>query len=380
MPLIDKNVKAEVMGSRDKAVFKLFGNGINTARDDWVTDFDAADLAAKVRFMLGQYNVAKTADDAPNIKWSRNLKARLSRGTQEAFDATRIRRYAYRPYLPQFGYLSKLLIDELGQWPAFDIAENKSINFPAAKGLSALASDLPTDFHFTGDTKVIALYRLGHDGKRHDNITDWALKQFQQHYHPGKGRKPTAISKEAIFHYVYAVLHDPVYREKYALNLKREFPRVPLYGSSLAHFEQWAAWGAELMNLHIGYENIEPWAATRTDVPDTKARAAGQQPKSILKSLPDADASTGRILIDSETTLAGIPTQAWTYRLGNRSALDWVLDQHKERKPKDPTIREKFDTYRFADHKERVITLLACVARVSVETVRIVDALKAGPR
>ena len=37
------------------------------------------------------------------------------------------------------------------------------------------------------------------------------------------------ISKEAIFHYVYGVLHDPNYREKYALNLKREFPRIPFY-------------------------------------------------------------------------------------------------------------------------------------------------------
>ncbi len=173
---------------------------------------------------------------------------------------------------------------------------------------------------------------------------------------------------------------DPVYRDKYALNLKREFPRVPLCGNSVAHFERWAAWGAELMALHIGYEDVEPWPVQRSNEPDTKARAAGQQPKCILKSLPDADGSSGRILIDSETTLADIPTQAWSYRLGNRSALDWVLDQHKERKPKDPTIREKFDTYRFADHKERVITLLSRVTRVSVETVRIVDALKAGPR
>jgi predicted helicase len=172
------------------------------------------------------------------------------------------------------------------------------------------------------------------------------------------------------------VLHDPLYRDKYAQNLKREFPRVPLYGSTVAHFEQWSAWGAQLMQLHIGYESVEPWPLTRTDTPDTKARAAGQAPKCILKSLPDA----GRIVVDGETTLDGIPLQAWHYKLGNRSALDWVLDQHKEKKPKDPTIREKFDTYRFADHKERVVTLLARVARVSVETVRLVDALKTGPR
>jgi predicted helicase len=221
----------------------------------------------------------------------------------------------------------------------------------------------------------LPLYRY-ESGTRTDNITDWALKQFQQHYHPGKGRKPAALSKEAIFHYVYAVLHDPVYRETYAQNLKREFPRIPLYGSTVAHFEEWAAWGAELMALHIGYEAVEPWPLTRTDTPDTKARAAGQTPKCILKSEPEA----GRIVVDSETVLAGIPPVAWAYRLGNRSALDWVLDQHKERKPKDPTIRDKFDTYRFTDHKERVIDLLARVARVSVETVRIVEALKAGPR
>jgi predicted helicase len=96
----------------------------------------------------------------------------------------------------------------------------------------------------------------------------------------------------------------------------------------------------------------------------------------VLKSLPDE----GRIVIDSETVLAGIPPQAWDYRLGNRSALDWVLDQHKEKKPKDPTIRERFNTYRFADHKERVLDLLARVTRVSVETVRLVDLLKNGPR
>ncbi|MFN9193221.1 MAG: type ISP restriction/modification enzyme, partial [Pseudomonadota bacterium] len=151
-------------------------------------------------------------------------------------------------------------------------------------------------------------------------------------------------SKEAIFHYVYAVLHDPVYREKYALNLKREFPRIPLYGSTLADFEAWAAWGERLMALHIGYETVEPWPLARSDTPDGKARAAKQQPKCVLKSEPGPGDAPGRIVIDSETVLDGVPAAAWRYKLGNRSAIDWVLDQHKEKKPKDPTIRERFDT------------------------------------
>ena len=168
------------------------------------------------------------------------------------------------------------------------------------------------------------------------------------------------------------MLHDPVYREKYAQNLKREFPRIPFY----ADFWQWAAWGDALMALHIGYETVAPFALTRADEPDARTRSAGLAPKALLR----ADMAAGSIALDAETTLRGIPPDAWRYRLGNRSALDWVLDQYKERKPKDPTIREKFDTYRFADYKERVIDLLRRVTTVSVETMLIVDAMKDASR
>ena len=52
-----------------------------------------------------------------------------------------------------------------------------------------------------------------------------------------------------------------------------------------------------------------------------------------------------------------------------------MLDQYKEKKPRDPTIAEKFNTYRFADYKERVIDLLKRVCTVSVRTMDIVDGM-----
>ena len=123
------------------------------------------------------------------------------------------------------------------------------------------------------------------------------------------------------------------------------------------------------------------------------ARQAGQKPGAPLKVLKwlmkedapllfrlRADPAAGCITLDSETTLRGIPPEAWTYKLGNRCALDWVLDQYKEKKPRDPTIREKFDTYRFADYKEKVIDLLMRVTTVSVETVAITEAMKVAKR
>ena len=81
-----------------------------------------------------------------------------------------------------------------------------------------------------------------------------------------------------------------------------------------------------------------------------------------------------------ENAAANVPPQAWAYKLGNRSALEWILDQYKEKTPKDPTIREKFNTYRFADYKEKVADLIARVARVSVETVAITEAMKGARR
>jgi predicted helicase len=85
---------------------------------------------------------------------------------------------------------------------------------------------------------------------------------------------------------------------------------------------------------------------------------------------------TTTIALDSNTTLSGVPSGAWEYKLGNRSALEWVLDQYKEKKPSDPTIAEKFNTYRFADYKNHVIDLLKRVCTVSVETVKITESMK----
>ena len=103
---------------------------------------------------------------------------------------------------------------------------------------------------------------------------------------------------------------------------------------------------------------------------------SGLAPKAKLK----ADKADGTIELDSETTLSGIPPECWEYKLGNRSGLEWILDQYKEKTPRDPTIAAKFNTYRFADYKEQVIDLLGRVAHVSVETMKVTEAMKAVKR
>jgi predicted helicase len=137
------------------------------------------------------------------------------------------------------------------------------------------------------------------------------------------------------------------------------------------------------MTLHIDYEKATPFALQRQDrketasqqtdlMPDERigpARLLDEKPK--LKPKLKADKGGGIIEVDSVTTLSGIPPEAWTYQLGSRSAVEWVLDQWKEHKISDPTVAEKFNTYRFSDHKEQVIDLLLRVCTVSVETMKI---------
>jgi predicted helicase len=125
------------------------------------------------------------------------------------------------------------------------------------------------------------------------------------------------------------------------------------------------------MDLHIGYESVKPWKLKRADTTIT-----AQTPKALMK----ADKDSGRILIDTQTTLLDIPEKAWDYKLSHRSAIEWVLEQYKERTPKDPSIRERFNTYRLADYKEKAIDLLSRVVTVSVRTQEIVDSMLAAQR
>ncbi len=214
-------------------------------------------------------------------------------------------------------------------------------------------------------------------------ISDWALQLFNNHYHQPESSSPvcyagsrelreeflmdvvppaTIITKEAIFRYVYAVLHHPAYSSKYALNLKRGLPPIPLYDN----FYQWESWGNRLMNLHINYESVALFVFEQKQVAHKK------EPKTKLLALK----GEGIIQVDDNTELHGIPKEAWQYKLGNLSALEWILDQYKEKKWGDPTIAEKFNTYRFADYKEHVIALLQKVCTVSIETMKIVGEME----
>ena len=299
------------------------------------------------------------------IKWSEYLKGVFKRNKNIEFNSSLIIKSNYRPFVKQFYYSEVYLSDRLTQ-NHFDIfgSELNKENICIVLSDRAFRSQYSSisvngvyDLHFAAvqdGFQSLPIFTYDKDGIRHNNITDWALNEFKNHYN-------TELTKLDIFHYVYAVLHNPEYRTKYELNLKREFPRIPFYNN----FFQWVECGKQLMDLHLNYETVDKYPLQRHDSEKVKI------PKAKLK----ADKENGLIILDDNTTLSGVPSQAWEYKLGNRSALEWILDQYKEKTPKDKTIAEKFNSYRFADYKEQVIDLLMRVCMVSVETIKIVQAL-----
>lgn len=364
IPIAEKDVK---LNKSNSAIFKLFTGMPKSNRDEWIYDFDKNNLEEKVKYFSKVYNsfIGKQNIDDESVKWSRDLLIKLKRREKIVYKKEKIINVNWRPFIRKKYYSEKILSDVLTK-NHYEVLGNKLdlknliISFNGFNDVSwnVIGSNLFFDYNsLYGGAQCVSLYRYNENDDKIDNITDWGLSQFTSHYQDSK------ITKEDIFYYTYAVLHNPEYRKKYELNLKREFPRLPFYDD----FFKWVSWDKKLMELHINYETVAPFDLKVIDVTNTKDK------NYKLKVKLKADKSLGTITLDEHTHLLGIPDSAWLYKLGNRSALEWVLDQYKEKKPKDKTIAEKFNTYRFADYKNHVIDLLKRVCTVSVETMKIIE-------
>jgi predicted helicase len=365
LPLTDR---FEKIGKGGRSVFHLYSNGVMSMRNEWVIDFSINNLLKKISLFIKKYNSSVYSGQInENIKWSESLYNLFNSKKRLSFEKNLAVKILFRPFCKQYLFADKNIVDRLTV-NHFQISgqnldkENITITItghPSSSDFSPHVSQLLIDRdYYHQRPQCLPLHRYDSAGNRHDNLTDWGLEQFQKHYSDQK------ISKEDIFHYTYGVLHNPDYRKKYELNLKRDFPRLPFY----TDFWKWAKWGKTLMDLHIGYEEEKPFALERKELPIQGKNDDKRKLKVKLK----ADKEKGIIELDEQTSLKGIPAEAWNYKLGNRSALEGILDQYKEKKPRDKTIAEKFNTYKFAEYKEKVINLLKKVTTVSVETMSII--------
>lgn len=372
------------------AIFKNYGRGVATCRDDWAYDFDKDALVAKMQRHTDNYNAEVdrwkgrpdkgvrvddfvTYDDA-GIKWSETLKQNLIRGVHGGKSDGAIRHALYRPFCHRWLYFDRLMNERVYQMPdIFPKADTENLTISISdvgseKPFMVLASNLISDLHLVGagaSAQCFPLYTYALDGKiRKDNITDWALGQFREKYGPD-------VTKRDIFHYVYGLLHSPHYRERYKENLKRELPRIPLVGPPAPNsggageaFRAFVEAGEKLAALHVVYEQAEEYdltALVNKDVPFSWR---------VTKMRLNKDRTA--VIVNEALTLAGLPPETFDYKLGNRSALEWVIDQYQVSTDKRSGLVS--DPNR-PDDPEYIARLVRKVVTVSVETVRLVASL-----
>jgi predicted helicase len=214
------------------------------------------------------------------------------------------------------------------------------------------------DLNFFGSGTVpqwFPFYSYDKDGaNRRENITDWTLNQFCSQY------QDNALTKWDIFHYVYAVLHHPHYRTRYAANLKRELPHIPF----APDFWVFANAGKRLAEIHVNYEQQPEYPLKWLENPDLPLDWQVQK----MKLSKDKT----QLVYNDFLTLSGIPSKTFDYRLGNRSALDWVIDQYQVKTDKRSGITN--DPNRL-DDEQYIVRLIGQVITVSLETVEIVNSL-----
>ena len=383
-PMGTKEAKAS-QSSTDEVIFDMYSQGVKTNRDTWAYNFDAGELAANIRRFIDTYNSqvdrwGRRSDrnarvdsfvtyDDTQIKWSAGLKLRLQSGSHMQFDADNLRSSLYRPFCKQSLYFDRGIIERVYQFPSIfptpaSEAENKVICTSAigsGKTFHCLVIDCIGDIHLTGDTQCFPYYTYDEDGSgRRENITDWALAQFRAQY----GEQ---VSKWDIFHYVYALLHHPTYRERYAENLKRDLPRLPLLTDGAA-FARCVEIGAKLAALHLGYEQAAEYPLEWVIDDDVPLNWRVEK----MKLSKDKSA----VVVNEMLTLRGLPPECFAYRLGNRSAVEWVIDQYRVKTDKRSGITS--DPNR-ADDPQYIARLLCRVVTVSVETVALVAALAEVP-
>lgn len=357
-------------------IFKDFSLGVATHRDRIVYDFTESALKGRIEGFVDAYNAEVDRwKRAPNgadldkfvryetVVWDADLKQNLRRFRYAEYSSDRVRPAFYRPFTKQSLYFDRLLNARVYGFPGI---------FPSSKTTNQVlwlktGSEIPpyvltvdriADLMTQGGSQCFPFYVYDEDGtNRRENITDWALKQFREHYQDKK------IDKWAIFHYVYGLLHHPGYREKFGDNLKRELPRIPF----APDFWAFAKAGKELAALHLDYEQLEPWDLEFVEAPGLPLSYRVEDKMRLSKDKL-------RLAVNQSLTLVGIPPVALEYRLGNRSALEWVIDQYQVTTDKRSGITS--DPNR-DDDPEYIVRLVGQVIRVSMETVAIVNSLPA---
>lgn len=362
LPMGSKDAKA----GKGHAVFKIYSSGIGTSRDMWVYNSSEKDLSKNMKVHIGYCNSQEWKNGiliSSKGKSSRDLRKRIKRYGKQTFVKNKIRHVSYRPFFNQWLYYDSIFNETPGLSEKF-FPENNSENLviivphKIARQYSTFITDVTPDLELIHHGQCFPLH-IHKNGKRQDNITDMTLKEYRQHY------KDNKISKLDIFYYIYGLLHHLEYRKKYANNLVRELPHIPM----APDFWAFCTIGRKLADLHLSWETCK-----RYDLGKPKAKFGKYEKMDFARIKKDGKMvkDTKTLKINGIIVFENIPETK--YRVNGRTPLEWAIDRYKLHTDKDSGITN--DATKGLDGKPLdIIPLIERLVYVGVESDRLVSEL-----
>lgn len=416
--------------NKNTVFFPYYSRGLATARDAWCYNFSEHSLIENITSSINFYNEnrneyhkAKQSNskldldafleyDSMKGSWNRSLKNFCKNNTIIEFEPSCIYDSLYRPFMKIKGYFNKYMNDMIYQLPQlFPTSSHKNLvicvpSIGDKKDFSCIITNCIPDLHLNETTQCFPLYwyeeakntyqKGGMDDLfaslndepqyiQRDGITDWILREVRSRY--GRSKE---ITKEHIFYYVYGLLHSPQYRERFAADLKKSLPRIPIV-DKLEDFLSFYKAGKKLADLHLNYETIPAYEDVRVVMAGKEEEfygniaAAGEliyntkadyDYYAVVKMRFPKKDQKDTIIYNHNIRIEDIPAEAYEYVVNGKSAIEWIMERYQQTQDKKSLIKNNPNDWSFEHHQPRyILDLLLSVINVSVQTVEIVKRL-----
>src|SRR5574337_307082 len=342
--------------------------GVSTNRDIWVYGFNNKSVMENSEQMVDNFNseirrlehytedkLTQINQEKNFISWSRGLKSVFKKGNEIKLDRTNMGLHLYRPFVKKWLYYDPNII-EMSRKFRRTFGEHNEVILVPGTGSRRKFSTLVTDK--IPDLNILDAGAQGFS--RYNNEESKILKLDNSNMRESVV-KELGLNEEEGFYYIYGVLHSPVYRERYANDLQKSLPRIPILNNK----EDYVGIGRQLAYLHLNYEDQPIWDGVEVEIskPDYRVKKIKKKKKGVLNT----------IIYNENITIKNIPEQAYDYVVNGRPAIEWIINQYQVKTDKKSGITD--DPNEFSDNPKYILNLLLSVITVSMRTLELIDEL-----
>lgn len=292
-------------------IFQKGVSGIVTARDHLAMDFTEGELKAKVQeFADGEMRLGIT----PTRSWSPEAARAALLEKPDWKDS--IRRTGFHPFDERLMVYDRRLVD-WGRWDFMPEINPSNIALTTTRMTkdsgSIFCTEMPIGHKFSSVYDLSYAYPLRLRSRSEENLSpafrDFIDDRYGQHYDP-----------EQVLGYIYAVLHAPTYRTRYAEFLRIDFPRIP-FAETPEQFEALSVLGWALIQTHL-----------LKTVPRSKPRLGdytgkGDHMVEAVRYSPEEQT----VWINKTQGFANLPQAVWDFHIGGYQVIDKYLKSRKGR-------------------------------------------------